>query len=66
LTSSFNQVYMLLRTSHFFVLFSALNLQTFKFSTAHIIVDFNYCCTAIRKVLSIAVRVALHYEKHYL
>ena len=58
---------MLLQISHFLLALSiSLNLQTYEFSTAHIIVDFNYCCTAIRKVLSIAVRVALHYEKHYL
>jgi hypothetical protein len=52
--SCFKQLarYMLLGTSHVLVLSSSsLNLQTIKLSTAHIMVDLTYCCTALQKPL---------------
>ena len=53
-TSCFKQLtrYMLLHTSHVLaVSTSSLNLQTIKLSTAHIMVDLTYCCTALQKPL---------------
>ena len=56
-TSCFKQLthYMLLHTSHVLaVSSSSLNLQTIKLSTAHIMDDLTYYCTALQK-----------YRKHY-
>jgi hypothetical protein len=40
---------MLLQTSHdLAVSSSSLNLQTIEVSTAHIMVDLTYCCTALQ------------------
>ena len=56
-TSSLKELtrYMLLYTSHdLAVSSSSLNLQTIKLSTAHIMDDLTYYCTALQK-----------YRKHY-
>jgi len=45
---SSNLRYMSMHISHFLALSSSLSPQTFEFSTSHIIVDFTYCCTALR------------------
>jgi hypothetical protein len=50
-TSSLKEVtrYMLLHTTHDLALSSSsLNLQTIEVSTAHIMVDLTYCCTALQ------------------
>ena len=50
--------YMLLYTLHILaVSSSSLNLQTIKLTTAHIMVDLTYCCSALQKSQYIAVRV---------
>ena len=45
---SSNLRHMSMHISHFLALSSSLSPQTFEFSTSHIIVDFTYCCTALR------------------
>jgi hypothetical protein len=50
--------YVLLCTSHVLAVSpSSFNLQTIKLTTAHIMVDLTYCCSALQKSQYIAVRV---------